>query len=132
MGLPMSPEDLRLFCTALGFTAVVMRGDAQAKGNAARAAGFAHLIEAFCLRTLSPANQDDPWNADEVIESMKSDLRGKGEADMDKNRDSLLRLYDNLRRRYIAYASDDMIADRVLELLDAEIAHEDRRADDKA
>ncbi|HEU0118286.1 MAG TPA: hypothetical protein VFR09_06600 [Alphaproteobacteria bacterium] len=45
----MSPTDIRLLCTALGFTAVVMQGDKISSAEApSRAAGFAELIEAFC------------------------------------------------------------------------------------
>jgi len=124
----MHPHDLRIFCTALGFTAVVVKGEETAHDNARRALGFANLIEAFCNHTIphlgAPANEDEPWRIDDMIEKLKSDLSTKGEADMHKDRDSLLRLYDRLRRRLAAYASDDQIADRVLELLDAEIAHD--------
>lgn len=46
---PMTPADLRLLCTALGFTAVVMRGEKLPKKDGAlHATGFANLIEEFC------------------------------------------------------------------------------------
>lgn len=45
----MTLTDLRLLCTALGFTAVVMQGgEIEKKDGALRATGFANLIEEFC------------------------------------------------------------------------------------
>jgi hypothetical protein len=44
----MTSPDLRTLCTALGFTAVVMKGQEGSQDGARRALGFAHLIEDFC------------------------------------------------------------------------------------
>jgi hypothetical protein len=52
----MTPADLRLLCTALGFTAVVMRGEKLPKKEGAlRATGFANLIEEFCRASVPEA-----------------------------------------------------------------------------
>ena len=49
----MTPTDLRILCTALGFTAVVMQGGRPPKKESNfRAAVFAGLIEEFCRATL--------------------------------------------------------------------------------
>jgi hypothetical protein len=45
---PMTSVDLRTLCTALGFTAVVMKSQRCRRNSARRALGFAHLIEDFC------------------------------------------------------------------------------------
>lgn len=124
----MTPQDLRILCTALGFTAVVMKGGENQKESARRALGFANLIEAFCNYTIpqlgAAINENEAYQLDETIERLKADLRTRGEADMQKSRHTLFRLYDRLRQRYAAYADDDMLADRVLELLDAELQHD--------
>ncbi|MDR3448778.1 MAG: hypothetical protein P4M15_03355 [Alphaproteobacteria bacterium] len=121
----MTPDDLRLFCTALGFTAVVIKGPPQAQDNARQALDFAHLIEAFCLRA---ANQDVPQGLDEEIERLKSALRNEGSTDLHKDRATLLHLYERLQQRHALYASNDDVADRVLELLDAELDNDDNTA----
>ncbi|MDE1900960.1 MAG: hypothetical protein KGI37_04855 [Alphaproteobacteria bacterium] len=50
----MTRDDLRIFCTALGFTAVVLKGE-QTQDQAERARTFARLIEEFCLLSLPDA-----------------------------------------------------------------------------
>lgn len=121
----MNPADVRVLCTALGFTAVVLKSDAKQLDSVRRALGFAHQIEAFCNYAIpqlgEAANENEISQCDEMIEKLKNDLRSEGIADLQKNRQTLFRLYDRLRQRYATYASDDMIADRVLELLDAEL-----------
>ena len=44
----MTNLNLRTLCTALGFTAVVLRGDASRGDSATRARDLAKLIETFC------------------------------------------------------------------------------------
>ena len=107
-----------------------MRGGNHSKISTDTALGFARLIESFCLMQYPgmSVTRDKHTNLDKLIEGIKADLRGKGEADMDKDHETLVNMYDHLRNRYVAYASDDDIADRVLELLDAEITHEDNTA----
>ena len=46
----MTREDLRILCTALGFTAVIMK-DVPGDNQAVRAVSIARLIESFCLLT---------------------------------------------------------------------------------
>lgn len=124
----MTPADLRTLCTALGFTAVVIRGHENRKDNARRALGFANLIEAFCTYTIphlgEAVNENAAYQLDAMIEGLKRDLYSKGSANLDKSRAILFQIYDRLRQRYAVYANDDMIADRVLELLDAELAYD--------
>ncbi|MDX2027204.1 MAG: hypothetical protein SFW62_01060 [Alphaproteobacteria bacterium] len=48
----MIPDNFRLLCHALGFTAVVMKGDVSQKDGAARATRLAGMIEEFCRATL--------------------------------------------------------------------------------
>jgi hypothetical protein len=123
----MNPTDLRTLCIALGFTAVVMKGDEKHQDRARRALRFANLIEAFCTYNFPQpsyaVNENEALQLDEIIEKLKNDLRGKGHTDLQKDRETLLRLYDRLRQRYATFANDDMIADRVLELVDAELEH---------
>lgn len=121
----MNPSDLRIICTALGFTAVVMKDGEQQTDSARRALGFANLIEAFCNYTIpqlaTASNENGTWQADEMIDKLKADLQTRGETDLQKSRQTLFQLYDRLSERYTTYATDDMIADRILELLDAEM-----------
>ncbi|HUY67999.1 MAG TPA: hypothetical protein VMV79_01700 [Alphaproteobacteria bacterium] len=50
----MTSLDLRALCTALGFTAVVMKGGrVSSREGALQAAAFARLIEDYC-RTAAP------------------------------------------------------------------------------
>lgn len=52
----MTTIDLRVLCTALGFTAVVMQGEKiPRKFGALRATAFANLIEEFCRSTVPEA-----------------------------------------------------------------------------
>ncbi|MDE2030406.1 MAG: hypothetical protein KGI97_07585 [Alphaproteobacteria bacterium] len=123
-------DDLRFFCTALSFAAIVIkdekRGDGRAtSADAGRILHLADLIESFCayaaVRHNEAANQDEPVKIDAMIERMKMDLRTRGETDMDKDRATLNRLHERLHRRHVAHAGDDEIADKVLALLDAEL-----------
>lgn len=127
----MQPEDLRILCTALGFTAVAVKGNPAAPDGARRALGFANLIEAFCTHTVpslgAAANENEAWRMDETIEKLKTGLRSEGSAPLNHSRATLFHLYDRLRTRYAAFATDDMVADRVLELLDAELENEGGR-----
>jgi hypothetical protein len=50
----MTRDDLRILCTALGFTAVVLKGE-QTQDQAERARAFARLIEEFCLLSMPDA-----------------------------------------------------------------------------
>jgi hypothetical protein len=124
----MKTIDRRYLCAALGFTAVILQKDDKRKDGIERASRLATLIDAFCQQTLlaMPTVQQDnsPW--DSVIEKLKSDLRTDGAADLEKNRPTLLALYERLLERYLNYATDDMIANRVLELLDWELDYNDK------
>ena len=67
----MTLTDLRILCTALGFTAVAMQGGTPPKKESAlRAAGFASLIEEFCRTSLPEAfGESGEDTADPTYES---------------------------------------------------------------
>jgi hypothetical protein len=132
----MTPADLRTFCTALGFTAVVMQGNT-GKDNAARAQDIAVLIEEFCRTTLpdvflseevAPVARDDA-PIDRMIDRFKTELRDNQVASLPQDRETLLRFYDRLQLRqawrhqkpFYAAAPDDLIANRVLSMIDEEL-----------
>jgi len=50
----MTPNDLRILCTALAFAAVIAR-EGRTKDEARRAKTLARLIESFCLTTIPDA-----------------------------------------------------------------------------
>lgn len=60
----MTPTDLRLLCTALGFSAVIMR-DRKTDGgdDARRAVSLANLIEEFCRVSVPDAFMKDNENS---------------------------------------------------------------------
>src|SRR5579862_3563611 len=60
MRLKMDSSDLRILCTALGFTAVAIQGDKLPKVQAAlRAKKLSNLIEEFCHAAVPEAFNDD-------------------------------------------------------------------------
>jgi hypothetical protein len=133
----MTRADHQVLFTALGFTAVVMQGTAGPEG-AIRARKLARLIEEFCRAALpeacapasgNPDVADEDEALDRRIERFKADLQAKEEARLPEDRAMLLRFYDRLQVRqarrhqkaFYATAPDDLIANRVLTLIDAEI-----------
>ena len=138
----MTTINLKTFCTALGFTAVVMQGGKIPKKDAAlRATGFANLIEEFCHTVANlpmPANSAlgkdvDVSAVDAVIEKFKATLRKDGSAFLPQDRASLLSIYDRLiqrqsrraRRHFYDTAHDDVVANAVLTMMDEEISHDE-------
>ena len=129
----------QILFTALGFTAVVIQGASGADG-AARAVGFAHLIEEFCRETIPNAFGGESHassgqsDIDRKIEEFKSDLIERETALLPEDRASLLAFYDRLQTRktqsqqkaFYETAPDDLIANRVLTLIDEEILRDEQ------
>jgi hypothetical protein len=140
----MTPRDLRILCTALGFTAVVAR-EGRGKDVGSKAAALGRLIESFCVTTLddAPAGtvpglgeaEGDAAAIDDAIDRYKADLRDKEAARLPPDRAGLLQLYDRLlqrrtrweQRHFYATAPEDMIAAQVAKLVEEEIDHEEGR-----
>lgn len=134
----MNWQERRVLFTALGFMAVSMKdGNSEASDLAYRARAFAGLLEAFCREnTQAGAAMVDldstvsVASIDQIIEHHVRELREREETVLPEDRDTLLRLYDRLQHRavrreqaaFYAGAHDEMLAERVLTYLDAEIA----------
>lgn len=132
-----SAEILRIHCTALGFLAVILK-DEPMDQQALRARTIARLIESFCHVTVP-----EPWDSsnqnsdtendfakiDSAIDIFKMKLRDQGEAHLPEDRPTLLRFYERLQQRqlrrkekhFYATGSNDLIANRILVLIDEEI-----------
>jgi len=126
----MTPQDLRILSTALGFTAVVMQGEnISKKDGARRATGLANLIEEFCHTALpdsfgagaATVFRGDTKQTDRLIERFKGNLKDGKTIDLPHDRDLLLQLYDRLYQRHRSHATDNLIADEILHLLDEEL-----------
>jgi hypothetical protein len=140
----MTPKDLRILCTALGFTAVVAR-EGPGKDEASKAMALGRLIESFCLTALEEASAGtvpdladldvDPAAIDDAIDRYKADFRDKEAARLPPDRATLLQFYDRLlqrktrweQRHFYATAPEDMIANLVAKLVEEEIDHEEGR-----
>jgi len=124
----MTPNDLRIHATALGFLAVIMH-DLPRDKQAQRAVAIAKLIEAFCHETLPEAFDhghshyvDSVAVTERLLDSYIAELRDTGSALMAFDRPTLLKMYELLHIRQLRhdqqefYASghDDVIANRVL------------------
>ena len=131
----MTNVSLKTLCTALGFTAVVMRGGELPKKDAAlRATGFANLIETFCLEATpdAPANLDRV-EIDMVIKKFKDAMNRSGSASLPQDRAALVAMYDRLlqkkarreRSHFYDTAHDDLIANAILAMIDEEISHDE-------
>ncbi|MDD5586878.1 MAG: hypothetical protein PHY92_07990 [Alphaproteobacteria bacterium] len=131
----MTRKDIQILFTALGFLAVVMKGENAKKDGAKQAKAMASLIEAFC-RTTHPELFNNEINGDaaeldQMIEDMKEDERHIGPlADLTANKNLLHRIYDRLLQRHRAYASDEMIAGEVAHFLEEEINNKTGKNDD--
>lgn len=135
----MNPTDLRILCTALGFTAVVMQGGKPSKKEGAvRATGFASLIEEFCrsalpdvfeAANLNLALDADIEKIDRAIDQHISDLKQNEATLLPEDKETLLKYYDRLQQRkarrmqaaFYDIADPRVLSDRVLKHLDEEI-----------
>ena len=134
----MTRDDLQIFCTALGFTAVVLKGEC-AENQAQKAKAFGKLIESFCFTAVPNTvgmtydNMDEGCSADSIdvmIDCYKAELLNQESACLPSNRDGLLKMYDRLlmrqtRREQWAFyetAHAATIANQILWLVENEIA----------
>ncbi len=132
----MFTNNLRLLCTALGFLAVVMKDGNGTCDGADKAKKLAGFIEAFCHEALpeefGEEAQLSPFSdryIDEMIDEFKRQLVEKGEAHLPQHRGTLIHFYQQLMARqllrresnFFSLAPDDIIANRVLALVDEEI-----------
>jgi hypothetical protein len=109
--------------------------------QAQRAKSLARLIEAFCVVTVpnaSDASGSDTGLAeiaaiDLAIQRYKTELITEGSARLPQDRAMLLKFYDRLHQRqqrfrerhFYATGSDEMIANRILQLVEEEIANDE-------
>jgi hypothetical protein len=74
----MTPMDLRVFCAALGFTAVVMQGGKVPKQEGTRRASeFAGLIEEHCQITVPEALEQGKEEEMQVVDLVTTKPEGK-------------------------------------------------------
>ena len=132
----MSRSDHQVLFTALGFTAVIIQGEAGKTKGARRAIELAKLIEEFCalnLPSISSVNTTSEAGVDEIdsiIDKHKSELRRKEETVLPTDKETLLKLYDRLQvrkihrtqRDFYAVATAGKLADLILHFLDEEIS----------
>ncbi|MDD3287582.1 MAG: hypothetical protein PHX43_01060 [Alphaproteobacteria bacterium] len=133
----MTRTDQQLIFTALGFMAVLMRGEIDQNDSAKRARGIAWLIEEFCLNSQS-SNIGDAKDCfsddltdnqvDGLIDNFKATLRDKGEATLPEDRQTLLKIHQRLEERIQNKArqsfSAETLSDLILQLIDVEIDEE--------
>ncbi len=139
----MTRNDLRIFCTALGFTAVVTSG-AGAQDQAKKAQALAALIEEFCCVCVpdgftAPQEKEDALDkdaVDRIIDQYKTELVVQESARLPSDRALLVRMYDRLltrktraeQRAFYETAPSALIADQILCLVENEIAQSEAAA----
>ena len=124
---------------ALGFTAVILQGKVAETDGAERATALAKLIEEFCalnvvdgalVSTANLANEPDTATIDQAIDRHVIELRDDESTVLPTDKTTLVKFYDRLQQRkarrtqaaFYAMADVKMLADRVLQYLDEEIA----------
>jgi hypothetical protein len=131
----MTRTDRKIVFTALAFFAVVTKGKDVADGKAAeQIQELAGLIEGYCnehiVNVFAPVSEEaGALVIDQVIERHVRELREKEETHLPEDRQMLIKLFDRLQlrkkrraqREFFAFASEQKLADLVLELLDEEI-----------
>ena len=131
----MSHFNNRILFTALGFTAVIIQGEAGKTNGAHRAIELAKLIEEFCtlnlpsIPSVSLVSETGVDEIDRIIDKHKNELRQNEETHLPQDRGALLKFYDRLQvrkihrtqRDFYADATADKLADLVLHFLDEEI-----------
>ncbi len=137
----MTRDDLQIFCTALGFATVFATGVPE-NADACKARRFGKLIEAYCLTVIPEAfgsttqnigDENGTATIDQAIARYKAALVDEGSAQLPDDRQTLLKFYDRLRQRqqrhqerhFYATGSDDMIAERVRQMVEEEITNEE-------
>lgn len=100
----MTRDDLRIFCTALGFTAVVMQGGEHQKDRALRATGLANLIEEFCRSAMPELLNENLDLQHRMADTILDIMRQKGECKPHDLRDKGFSLDEIARHWPMAYA----------------------------
>jgi len=133
----MTRIDQQIIFSALGFIAVAMREETNAQDSAKRARGMAWLIEEFCKTSVTEAfgetkdysgdNLPDE-QIDNLINTFKTTLRDEQEAKLPQDRATLLKMHRRLQERAEHKSRqrlpNDLLADLILEFIDAEIEEE--------
>jgi hypothetical protein len=129
----MTRDELQILFTALGFLAVVMKGENANKDDAKQAKAMAALIEAFC-QAAHPELFDDGAEAaelDRIIEDLKDDeLQFSQSATLLADKALLCRVLDRLLQRHHVYATDRMILGEIEHFLEEENSHKNEASDD--
>jgi len=73
---------------------------------------------------MSKSERDAELTLDFLIENLKADRRAHLTLNIPNTNGLLDKIYARLQQRHKAYATDDLIADEVLHLIDEEIEHE--------
>ena len=138
----MTQNDLRILCTALGFS-IVITGDVPAGKQALRATTIARLIKSFCQTSVPEALADEhsrqvtpAAEAERLLERYIAELRDHGSARFDFDRNTLLEMYELLltqklrhsQKEFYDSAPDNVIANRVLQMADEKIQREEEGA----
>jgi hypothetical protein len=137
----MTRNDLRILCTALGFS-IVITGDVPQGKQALRATTIAGLIESFCQTSVPEAFADEhseqmtsAAEAERLLERYIAELREHGSARFDFDRKTLLGMYELLltqklrhsQKEFYESSPDDVIANRILQMADEKIRREETR-----
>ncbi len=125
----MTHIDKRTFFASLGFLAVILNDTPKGK-QAHRAAAIAQLIEEFCSAPISETN--NKRSTQELIRNYTAGLRDNGSARLDYDRKTLLDMYEMLlvekvwhdQREFFATGHEDMIANRILQLVEEKLQWE--------
>jgi hypothetical protein len=132
----MNRTDRKIMFTALAFFAVAVKGgkNADMPNDGDRVRELALAVESFCdenvINVVSPVSDETgTLLIDQLIEKHKSELRDDEVTRLPEDRLTLVKMADRLehrhirkkRREFYGSATEDDIADRVLELLDREL-----------
>jgi len=130
----MTRTDFKVLFTALGFLAVVMKGENANNDGADKARKLASLIEEFCIQPeqfgrCGQAASVASATINDMINQFKVELVEVGNASLPQDRATLLQFYEQLivrqtrhrEQHFYVMATDDMIANRILTMIDEEI-----------
>ncbi len=137
----MTYTDKRILFTALAFLAVVIKGKESSAAEAAaeQVRQVAELIEAYCMGNVANVSgavseYTEASEIDQLIEAYVIELRDDEAARLPDSKQALVKMHDRLhyrkarriRREFYASATEAVLADLVLALLDEEIADESK------
>ena len=131
----MRRKDWKIIFTALAFVAVIGKKKSmngiELKQDVLR---LAELVDEFCAAHVGStaafvSDDADAVLMDEMIEKHLRELRDEGVTHLPEDRQLLIKLHDRLRTRkarrrdrdFYGFASEDSMADSVLEFLDDEL-----------